>query len=132
MKQSIQTDKAPAPRGPYSQGVAGAGRMLFVSMQGPFDPASGEVSGETFAEQATQVFANIQAIVEAAGGSLADVVKVTVFLADWRDFAALNDLYPTVFSEPYPARTPILGVPPGVLFTAEAIAILAPPESKEM
>jgi 2-iminobutanoate/2-iminopropanoate deaminase len=124
MKTHIQTSNAPLPRGPYSQGAVGEGRMLFVSMQGPFDPASGEVIGETFEAQATQVFANIQAIVEAAGASLVDVVKVTVFLADWRDFAALNEFYPTVFTEPYPARTPILGVPPGVLITAEAIAVL--------
>jgi len=70
------------------------------------------------------VFANIQAIVEAAGGSLADVAKVTVFPADWRDFSALNDIYSAIFPEPYPARTPILGVPPGVLIAAEAVAIL--------
>lgn len=102
----------------------GEGNILFVSMQGPFDPASGEVVGETFEKQATQVFANIQAIVEAAGASLVDIIKVTVFLADWQDFAVLNDFYPTIFPEPYPARTPILGVPPGVLVTAEAVAIL--------
>ncbi|MEA3335084.1 MAG: Rid family detoxifying hydrolase [Chloroflexota bacterium] len=124
MKQSIQTDQAPAPRGPYSQGIVSEGRLLFVSMQGPFDPVTGEVSGETFEEQATQVFANIQAIVKAAGASLADVVRVTVFLADWRDFAAMNDIYSAIFPLPYPARTPIPGVPPGVLITAEAIAIL--------
>lgn len=124
MKTQIQTNKAPLSRGPYSQGIVGEGRMLFVSMQGPFDPTSGEIVGETFEAQATQVFANIQAIVEAAGASLVDVVKVTVFLADWRDFATLNDFYPTVFAEPYPARTPILGVPPGVLITAEAVAVL--------
>ena len=124
MKQSIQTDQAPQPRGPYSQGLVGEGKMLFVSMQGPFDPASGEVIGEAFEEQARQVFANIQAIVEAAGASLADVAKVTVFLADWRDFAAMNDIYPAIFPKPHPARTPILGVPPGVLITAEAVAIL--------
>ena len=121
----ILTDQAPQPRGPYSQGIAGEGKILFVAMQGPFDPASGEVVGETFAEQADQVFANIQAIVEAAGTSMADVAKVTVFLADWRDFAALNDIFPTIFSEPYPARTPILGVPPGVLITAEAVAVFS-------
>ena len=127
MRTQIQTNNAPLALGPYSQGMIGEGRMLFVSMQGPFDPTSNEVVGETFEAQAMQVFANIQAIVEAADASLDDVVKVTVFLADWRDFAALNDLYTTIFSEPYPARTPILGVPPGVLITAEAIAVLSNP-----
>ena len=101
--------------------------MLFVSMQGPFDPTSGEITGDTFEAQAAQVFTNIQVIVEAAGASLVDIIKVTVFLADWRDFAALNDFYRTVFVEPYPARTPILGVPPGVLITAEAVAALPNP-----
>jgi 2-iminobutanoate/2-iminopropanoate deaminase len=124
MKTPIQTAKAPLPKGPYSQGATAEGKLLFVAMQGPFDPASGEVVGETFAVQARQVFTNIQAIVEAAGASMADVVKVTVYLADWQYFPALNELYPTFFPEPYPARTPILGVPPGVLITAEAITVI--------
>jgi len=98
--------------------------MLFVAMQGSLDPASGEAVGGTFDEQAYQVFSNIQAIVEAAGASLADVVKVTVYLADWQDFAAMNAIYSTFFPEPYPARTPILSVPPGALITAEAVAVL--------
>ena len=124
MKTPIKTDKAPLPKGPYSQGVMGEGRLLFIAMQGPFDPTSGEVAGETFEAQARQVFANIQAIVEAAGAAMADVVKVTVFLADWQYFPALNELYPTFFPEPYPVRTPILGVPPGVLITAEAVTVI--------
>lgn len=124
MKRVIRTNAAPTPRGAYSQGVLASGRLLYVAAQGPFDPASGAVVGESFEEQARQVFANIRAIVEAAGGTLHDVVQVTVYLDDWGDFPAMNAIYSDFFPEPHPARTPAYGVPPGVRIIADAVAVL--------
>lgn len=124
MKQSIHADQAPAPKGPYSQGIVASGRLLFVAAQGAFDPATGQVVGDTFEEQAARVFANIQAIVEAAGGTMADVVKVTIYLTDWQYFGALNEVYPRFFSEPYPARTPVQTKVPFGLIMADAVAVL--------
>ncbi len=68
---------------------------------------------------------NIRAVAEAGGGTLANIVHVNVFLGDWQYFSALNTIYAEFFSEPYPARTPILGAPPGVLIVADAVAILS-------
>lgn len=124
MKQAVYTAKGAAPKGPYSQGIVAAGRLLFVAAQGPFDPATGQVVGESFAEQATQVFRNIQAIVEAAGASMADVARVTVYFADWQYFAALNQVYTHFFPEPYPARTPVQTQLPGSLISADAVVVL--------
>lgn len=124
MKEKIQTDRAPKPRGPYSQGILAEGEMLFVAAQGPYDPATGAVVGETFREQAIRVFENIQAIVEAAGGSMEDVVRVTVYIADWKYFGELNEIYPRFFPEPLPARTPIQMNTGGGLIMADAIAVL--------
>jgi len=124
MKQEVWTEQAPAPRGAYSQAVMASGPMLFIAAQGPFNPATGEIEAESFEEQARQVFVNIRAIVEAAGGTLDDVVHMTVYLADWRDFPAMNAIYAQFFAEPYPARTPAFGAPPGARIMADAIAIL--------
>ncbi|MBK8034806.1 MAG: hypothetical protein IPK17_35950 [Chloroflexi bacterium] len=109
MIKHIQTDRAPIPKGPYSQGVIAIAPQLYVAAQGPFDPVTGAVVGVTFREQAERVFANIQAIVEAAGASMADVVKVTIYLADAANFAEMNEIYQSFFPAPFPARTPVLG-----------------------
>ena len=123
-KQAIRTEIAPAPRGPYSQGILATGPQLFVAAQGPLDPATGNVVGETMEAQARQAFANVQAIIEAGGGTLADVVKVTVFLADWQDFGAMNAVYADFFPQPYPVRTPVqLALPLGRIMV-DAIAVL--------
>jgi len=89
------------------------------------------VVGESFEAQARQVFANVQAIVEAAGGSLSDVVKVTVFLADWQDFGTMNATYAEFFSQPYPARTPVQMAMPVGLIMVDAVAVLNFKEESE-
>lgn len=101
-RQTIQTDKAPAAVGTYSQAVK-VGNTVYISGQLGFDPDTMELK-EGFEAQAKQVFANIKAICEAAGGGLNDVVKFNVSLTDLNDFAALNDVFIANLSEPYPAR----------------------------
>lgn len=103
--QSINTHKAPAALGPYSQAVM-MNNALFVSGQLGIDPGTGQMI-EGFEAQAQLVFANIKAILEAAGMGFSHIVKVSVFLKDMNDFAALNDIYARHFSAPYPAREAI-------------------------
>ncbi len=121
-KKKISTDQAPKPAGPYSQAIA-AGNTIYVAGQGPFDPKTGKMPG-TFEDQAVQVFENIKAIVESAGASLADVVKVNVYLVDLANFARMNEIYKRYFSEDYPARATIgaqlLG---GMTIEVECIAV---------
>tara|TARA_B100001079_G_scaffold265982_1_gene272487 strand:- start:187 stop:615 length:429 start_codon:yes stop_codon:yes gene_type:complete len=124
MKRIIRPEKGAAPKGPYSPGVVAAGTTLYVSAQGPFDPETGEVVGVTFEEQAEQVFENLNVIVEEAGVTLLDVVKLTVFITDWAHFSALNEICLRWFSEPYPARTPVKTELPGALFMADAVVAL--------
>ncbi|MCB9452331.1 MAG: deaminase [Anaerolineaceae bacterium] len=124
MKRLVQTEHAPTPKGPYAQGVIVTSPQLYIAAQGPFDPATGAVVSETFHEQAERVFANIQAIVEAAGASMADVVKVTVYLADAANFAEMNMIYERFFPAPYPARTPVLGPVLSAQIMADAIVAL--------
>ena len=104
-KRQVSTDRAPKPVGPYSQAMI-AGNTIYVAGQGPFDPKTGTMPG-TFEEQAVQVFANIKAIVEGAGATLADVVKVNVYLADLANFAKMNEVYKRYFVEPFPARATV-------------------------
>ncbi len=103
--QVINTVKAPAALGPYSQAVLKNG-TLFVSGQLGIDPGSGQMA-EGFEAQANLVFANLRAILEAAGMGFANVAKVSVFLSDMNDFAALNKIYTHNFSAPHPAREAI-------------------------
>ena len=124
MKRIIQPEKGAAPKGPYAPGIVVDGTTLYVSAQGPFDPETGEVVGTSFEEQAEQVFENLNVIVEDAGGSLGDVVKLTVFITDWAHFGALNEICLRWFSEPYPARTPVKTELPGALFMADAVVSL--------
>ena len=124
MKRIIRPEKGAAPKGPYSPGVVAVGTTLYVSAQGPFDPETGEVVGVTFEEQAEQVFENLNVIVEEAGVTLLDVVKLTVFITDWAHFGALNEICLRWFSEPYPARTPVKTELPGALFMADAVVAL--------
>ena len=106
MKTPIQTNQAPAAIGPYSQAIE-AGGMVFVSGQLPIDPATGEFAPGGIKEQTRQSLTNAKAILEEAGISLANVVKTTVFLADLADFAAMNEVYATYFSAPFPARSAV-------------------------
>lgn len=102
MKTAIQTEHAPKAIGPYSQAVR-AGGFLWVSGQLGIDPVTGALEAD-FVSQAKRVFGNLHAILAAAGSSTNDVVKVSVFVQDMNDFAALNEIYATQFREPYPAR----------------------------
>ena len=103
MKEVIKTDKAPAAVGPYSQGCK-AGDYIFVSGQGPLDPQTGNIKGNTIQEQTRQTLENIKAILEANGVSMKDVVKVTVVLTDLSNFKPMNEVYKAFFPEPFPAR----------------------------
>ena len=105
MKQIVQTDKAPAAIGPYSQAIkVGCSTLVFCSGQIPLDPATGEIVGETTADQCRQALENLRAVVEAAGADLSKVVKTTVFLLDMNDFAAVNEVYGSYFRGDSPAR----------------------------
>ncbi len=119
----ISTDRAPAAIGPYSQAVRCAD-LLFCSGQIPLDPTSGEVVGNTTAEQTDQVLKNLGAVLEAGGSGLDRVLKTTVFLADLRDFADFNAVYARYFPTIPPARSAVqvAGLPRGVRVEVEAVA----------
>ena len=122
-KHPIQTSKAPAAIGPYSQGVM-AGDFIFFSGQIPLDPQTGEVVSGDIAQQAERVMANMQAVLAAASCSFADVVKTTIFLTDLQDFAVVNEIYGRHFEEPYPARATVqvAALPKGVKVEIEWVA----------
>lgn len=121
--QVVATDKAPAAIGPYVQGRIVNG-MLFASGQIALDPATGELVGETVAEQTARVMANVRAILDAAGTDFDHVLKATCFLADINDFAAFNAEYAKSFGEARPARSAVgvAGLPKGALVEVEVIA----------
>ncbi len=123
MNKTIHTPNAPAAIGPYSQAVQ-AGSLLFVSGQLPIDPATGNFAGEDITAQTRQSLNNVQAILEAAGYSCADVVKTTVLLADMGDFAAMNAVYAEFFPENCPARAAfaVKTLPKNALVEIEAVA----------
>lgn len=125
MKERIETDKAPAAIGPYSQGYR-AGDFVFVSGQGPLDPQTGKIQGDTIEEQTRQTLENIKAILQANGASMRDVVKVSVLLTDLANFKPMNEVYQTFFSEPFPARmTYGVGLAlPNMLVEIDAIAYI--------
>lgn len=125
-RKTIATDRAPGAIGPYSQGVK-AGGFLFTAGQIPLDPVTMEVVGTTAPEQARQALANARAIVEAGGLGLGDVVKVTVFIRDMGQFAAINEVYKTFFGEDPPARSvvEVSRLPKDVLVEVEMIAYSA-------
>ena len=101
-KRAIHTDQAPKALGPYSQAIR-AGYTVYLSGQLGIDPASGNLR-DGIEAQARQVFDNLSAVAQAAGGSLDDIVKLTILLADLADFAKVNDIMATFFAAPYPAR----------------------------
>lgn len=121
-KKRINTENAPAAIGPYSQAVA-TGNFLFTSGQLPIDPATGKLSAGTIEEQANKVFQNLQAIAEAGGTNLDKAIKVTVFLADIKNFQAVNSVYAEYFKEPFPARSAfqVAALPLGADLEIEAI-----------
>ena len=125
-KEAIRTEAAPAPfqGAPYSQAIK-AGGLLFVSGQVALQPGASEPVSDTIGEQTDQVFANLRAILEAAGSSLDRIVKTTVYLTDLGDFQAMNEVYKQYVGEPPPARATIevSKLPAGSLVEIEAIAL---------
>jgi 2-iminobutanoate/2-iminopropanoate deaminase len=122
----ISTPKAPAALGPYSQAIVSGG-MVYCSGQIPIDPATGTIHAETIEEQTRQAISNLANVLEAAGTSLANVVKTTVFISDMNDFAALNAVYAELFGAAKPARSCVQAarLPKDVKVEIEAIASLA-------
>lgn len=124
-RQPISTPDAPPAIGPYSQAIR-AGNLLFVSGQIPLEPQTGDMVGATAAEQVRQVLNNLQAILQAAGTSLQNVVKTTIFLTDLGQFAAVNAVYAEFFPQNPPARSTVQvsALPRGAQVEIEAIAVI--------
>ena len=124
-RQIIQTDRAPKAIGPYSQAVR-VGDTVYLSGQIPLDPATGELVGGDIAAQTRRVFANLAAVCEAAGGSLADLVRVGIYLVDLGDFAAVNAAMAESCAQPYPARSTIevSALPRGARVEIDAVMVL--------
>lgn len=125
-RTALHTDRAPAAIGPYSQATR-AGNLVFFSGQIPLDPVTGEVvGGDDIALQARRAFDNLKAVCEAAGGSLADIVRVGLYLTDLSQFAAVNAVMGEYFAQPYPARSTVevSALPKGVGFEVDAIMAL--------
>jgi 2-iminobutanoate/2-iminopropanoate deaminase len=122
--KKIQTDKAPHAIGPYSQAIV-ADRLVFTAGQIPLDPSSGELVTGGIKEQTRRVLDNLKAILEASGASLNSVVKTTVFLSDMGEFAAMNEVYTSYFTEHKPARSTVQAarLPRDVKVEIDAIAV---------
>lgn len=123
MRTTIATDEAPKPVGPYSQAVV-AGDLIFLAGQIPMNPETGQLERGDVTAQTRRVFENVRAILHAAGSSLAKVVKVNVYLADMKDFPAMNQVYAMMFEPPYPARATIqaAALPGGAAVEIECVA----------
>jgi len=124
-KQIVSTPDATAAIGPYSQAIR-AGSTVYLSGQIPLDPATGELVDGGFEAQVRQAFRNLSAVAAAAGGSLADCVKLTLYLTDLGRFPAANEIMTEFFADPYPARATvgISSLPKGALFEVEAVMVL--------
>jgi 2-iminobutanoate/2-iminopropanoate deaminase len=127
-REAVTALGAPAAIGPYSHAVR-CGSLLFCSGQIPLDPATGEIVGETVAEQARQCLLNLTAVCEAAGASLADAVRLTVYMTDLGAFVEVGEVYATFFSEDPPARVAVgvAALPRGAQVEIDAIVSLAAP-----
>lgn len=123
MRTAVHTDKAPKAMGPYSQAIVDNG-FVFVSGQGCINPSTGAIERGDARSETRRVFENLKTILEAAGSSLAKVVKCNVYLRDINDFQAMNEVYATYFEAPYPARTTIQAgaLPAGIAVEIECIA----------
>jgi 2-iminobutanoate/2-iminopropanoate deaminase len=123
MKETVKTQNAPQPLGPYSQAVK-VGNFLFVSGQGPINPKTGKIDETEISAQARQTLQNVKAIVEASGFLLQDVVKVSIFLKNASDFQKMNEVYKTYFQQDPPTRTTVQAdfVTPNMLIEIDAIA----------
>ncbi len=125
-KETVFTEKAPRPIGPYSQGVIAEGRFLFVSGQIPINPETGELVTGDIEKQARRAIENLLAVVRAAGGSAENVVKVTVYIRDMGEYSRFNEIYEEYFSKSKPARAvvEVSNLPKGVAVEIDAIAAL--------
>lgn len=124
MKKIVASPKAPAAVGTYSQAVI-ADNTIYASGQLPIDPATGEFAKGGFKEQLTQVFTNLKNVLEEGGFKMSDAVKVTVYLQDLANFAALNEVYAQFFTEPYPARVAfqVAALPKNAMVEVDVIAV---------
>lgn len=125
MKEIISTPKAPAAIGPYSQAVV-VGNMIYTSGMIPIIPETGELEAGDITAQARQAISNLIALLEEAGSDAQSVVKTTVFIKDMNDFAKVNEVYATFFTDQYPARScvEVAKLPKDVLIEIEAVAIV--------
>jgi 2-iminobutanoate/2-iminopropanoate deaminase len=126
VKQEVRAEGAPAPIGPYSQGIVTSGRLLFVSGQTPKDPTTGGMP-QDFKGQAERCLQNLKAIVEKAGAAMADVVKVNAYLADLANFPVFNEIYAEYFPQPWPARTTVGAFLPGGAVQVEIDVVVSLP-----
>jgi 2-iminobutanoate/2-iminopropanoate deaminase len=124
--KKILTEKAPAPIGPYSQAILVDGKTLYTAGQGPMDPFTGKIVEGDIKQQTRQVMKNLEAILVAAGASLASVIKTTVFLKDMNEFAPMNEVYAEFLGAAAPARSTIEAarLPRDIRVEIEAIAIV--------
>ncbi|MFW6346443.1 MAG: Rid family detoxifying hydrolase [Halomonas sp.] len=124
-REILHTDAAPAAIGPYSQAVR-AGDFVYVSGQIPLDPATGELVGADVHSQVAQVFDNLAAVAAAAGGSLADAVRIAIYLTDLSHFALVNEVMASYLSEPYPSRAAlgVAALPKGAAVEMDAVLYL--------
>ena len=124
-KEIVSTPRAPSAIGPYSQAVK-TGLVVFTSGQIGLDPRTGELVGADFEAQVRQSFSNLAAVAEAAGGSLANAVKFTLFLTDLSKFGKVNEIMTEVVGKPYPARSTVgvASLPKGAQFEVEAVLVL--------
>jgi 2-iminobutanoate/2-iminopropanoate deaminase len=122
----VHTDNAPKALGPYSQGIK-AGGFLYTAGQGGIDPQSGQIVTGGVEAETRQVWKNLQAVLEAAGASLASVVKVNVYMVDLNEFSKMNAVYAEFFPETKPARTTVqvAALPRGLLVEIDCVAVLA-------
>jgi reactive intermediate/imine deaminase len=125
MRKQVFTEKGAKPVGPYSQAIIADGPTVYVSGQGPIDPKTGTFDKDDFAAQVKQVFENLTVLLEAAGTSWANVVRVGVFLSDMSNFAVMNGIYSTYVTAPYPARTTVQAtLPGGIDIEVDCIAVV--------
>jgi reactive intermediate/imine deaminase len=126
-KQVVHTNSAPAAVGPYSQAiVADQGKTVYLSGQIGLEPGTGELVSENFEGQVRQSFANLQAVIEAAGGSLQSIVKLTLYLTDISKFASANAIMADIIPEPFPARSTlgVASLPKGAQFEVDAVIVI--------
>ncbi|MCD4812499.1 RidA family protein [bacterium] len=121
--QSVMSGRAPKPIGPYSQAIK-TEKWLYLSGQISLDPISGTVVGDNIKEQTRQVFENLKAVLAAGGANFSQVVKMTIYMADLKEFTDLNEVYAEYFTKPYPARSTVqvAGLPKGARVEMDAVA----------